>query len=76
MENFIFCAVYADDLVLISETRESLKVWNGALESNLLRVNVKKTKMMVSENAEKVLIESKFPYTVCRKDVDRNSILC
>ena len=43
---------YANDLVLFSETLEGLKgrlkVWKGAWESKGLRLNVKKTKMMIS----------------------------
>ena len=42
---------YADELALVSETLRGLKVrleaWKGALESKGLRVNVKKTKMIL-----------------------------
>ena len=72
--------LYAVDLALVSETLEDLEgrleAWKGALESEWLRVNVKKAKIMInSESARKVKIESKFPCTVCRKGVGRNSIL-
>ena len=61
--------LYADDLQLVSETIKGLKgrmvAWKGALESKGWRVNVKKTKVMISsENAGKVTIERKFPCTV------------
>ena len=63
---------YANDFALVSEILESLKgsleAWKGALESKGLRVNVKKTKKMISsENAGKATMEGMFPCTVCRK---------
>ena len=48
--------LYTDDLVLMSETMENLKKrfleWKNGLESKGLKVNLKKTKVMVygSEN--------------------------
>ena len=43
--------LYADDLVLTSETMKGLKKrflkWRSALESKKLKVNLKKTKVMV-----------------------------
>ena len=44
--------LYTDDLAVASETFESLKripgAWKGAQESKGLKVNVKRTKMMIS----------------------------
>ena len=44
--------LYADDLVIMRETMEDLKErfwnWKNALESKGLKVNTRKTKMMVS----------------------------
>ena len=44
--------LYADDLVLMSETmedlREKFRKWKGAFESKGMRVNISKTKMMVN----------------------------
>ena len=44
--------LYADDLVLMSKTIEDLKErfwkWNDTLGSNGLKVNIRKTKLMVS----------------------------
>ena len=59
--------LYADDLALVSETPEDLErrleAWKGALESKGLRVNVKKTKIVInSENPGKVKIESRKEY--------------
>ena len=51
-------------LVLTGRPAGSLK---GELESNGLRVNVKKTKMILSSgNAGKVTIEGKSPCAVCK----------
>ena len=61
-----------NDLKLVSETLEGLEgrleAWKGGLELKGLRVNVKKTKMMVSiENAGKIAKGDVFCYAVCRK---------
>ena len=49
--------MYADDLVMISETIEGLRImflkWKGALESNGFRVNLGKTKVMVCSGIAK-----------------------
>ena len=64
--------LHADDLALVSETLEGLKgrlqTWKEALKSKGLRLNVKKTKIMILRgNAGKVPTEGKFPCTVWRK---------
>ena len=50
-EGFMKEVLYTDDLVLISETMEGLKErllkWRSAMESKGLKVNLKKTKVMV-----------------------------
>ena len=71
----------ADDLVIIAETLnellEKFRVWKANLESKGLRVNVDKTKILVSaHNAPKLVDESKFPYGVCSKGIGINSIKC
>ena len=58
--------LYADDLVIISETLsellEKFRVWKANLESKGLHVNVDKTKILVSaHNAPKPVDGSKFP---------------
>ena len=61
---------YVEDLSsLFGETPEDPKgrqeTWKGALESKGMRVNLKKTKNMISsENAGKVTLEGKFPCTI------------
>ena len=66
-------------MTLASETPEGekrrLEIWKGALDSQGLKVHVKKTRMISSENVGKVTIEGKFPSAFCRKDVGSNSIL-
>ena len=73
--------LYADDLVIIAETLsellEKFRVWKANLESKGLRVNVGKTKILVSvHNAPKPVDGSKFPCGVCNKGVGINSIKC
>ena len=56
---------------------EKFRVWKANLESKGLRVNVGKTKILVSvHNAPKPVDGSKFPCGVCNKGVGINSIKC
>ena len=73
--------LYADDLVLIVDIQEEciskIKAWKAVMESKGLRVNMKKTKFLVSGDDQDVLQKSgKYPCTVCCSGVSRNSILC
>ena len=72
--------LYADNLVLMSENledlRERLQRWRGSLESKGLKVNIRKTKMMVS-GAEGEIVRSKVdPCGICGKRVMSNAVLC
>ena len=72
--------LYADDLVIMSEDMEDLKerIWNwkGALESKGLKVNTRKTKVMVS-GSEGELFKSKIdPCGVCGRRIMVNSVRC
>jgi hypothetical protein len=72
---------YADDLVLIAETKEllmeKLRVWKENMEAKGLRVNLGKTKVMrCCEGEGKVEPSGKFPCGVCNKGVGKNSIEC
>ena len=72
--------LHADNLVLISEIMEDLKErfwnWKDALESKGLKVNTRKTKVMVS-GSEGELFKSKIdPCGVCGRIVTANSVLC
>ena len=72
--------LYADDLVIMSKDMEDLKErfwnWKDALESKGLKVNTRKTKLMVSRS-EGELYKSKIdPCGVCGRRVMANSVLC
>ena len=73
--------LYADDLVIIAESAEELErrftTWKESIESKGLRVNLGKTKVMISGvNRGAALPEGKYPCGVCHKGVASNSIFC
>ena len=72
--------LYADDLVISAETEEikmKLNKWKTEMEVKGLRVNMGKTKIMVSGvNLQTLKDSGKYPCSVCRKGVDSNSIYC
>ena len=72
--------LYADDLVLMSESIENLKEkflkWKEAFESNGLKVNLKKTKVMVSRSKGEVLKNKVDLCAKCGKRVRANSVMC
>ena len=72
--------LYANDLVLMSENLEDLRErfqrWRDALESKGLKINIRKTKMMVS-GAEGEVVHSKVdPCGICGKRVMSNAVWC
>ena len=73
--------LYADDLVILAELFEDLMtkvaVWKNSLESKEVKVNMRKTKVMISGRNLHILHTSgKYPCAVCRKGVEKNSIFC
>ena len=73
--------LYADDLVISAETEEGLKMklskWKTEIEVKDLRVNMGKTKIMVSGvNLQTLKDSGEYPCSVCRKGVGSNSIYC
>ena len=72
--------LYADDLVLMSESKQNLKEkflkWKETFESKGLKVNLKKTKVMVSGSKGEVLKSKVDPCTNCGKRVKANSVMC
>ena len=73
--------LYADDLVVIAETEEELikrlNEWKDNAESKGMRVNINKTKVMISGERQIVRQKAvKWPCGVCCKGVGRNSLLC
>jgi hypothetical protein len=73
--------LYADDLVVMADSLEGcvakLKAWKTGMERKGLRVNMKKTKFLVSGTGLNVLKKSgQFPCAVCLSGVGVNSIEC
>ena len=73
--------LYADDLVIMADTLEEciarFKAWKDGMEQKGLRVNMAKTKFMVSGAGLDVLKDSgKYPCAVCRQGVGSNAIFC
>ena len=73
--------LYADNLVLLADAMDELlsKLGNSKkhLEAKCLRVNMGKTKIMISgKNLHSLRDSGKHPCSVCRKGVGSNSILC
>ena len=73
--------LFADDFVLIAETKELLlekvRNWKEGMEKKGLRVNAGKTKIMWCRLSMGQAEDSgEHPCDVCRKGVDDNSIFC
>ena len=72
--------LYADDLVLMSETMEGLREkfwkWKEEIESKVLEVNLGKTKVVVSGAEGEVSVSKVDPCGICEKRVMANSVLC
>ena len=73
--------LYADDLAVIADKLEKciskLQAWMNGMENRGLRVNMKKTKFMISDAGMDMLRDSgAFPCAVCRSGVRANSISC
>ena len=70
--------LYANDLVLMSKNledlRERFQMWRDSLESKGLRINIRKTKMMVS-GAEGEVVRSRVDSCgICGKRVMSNAV--
>ena len=73
--------LYADDIVLTAETKEGVleqfNEWKCAMESKGLKVNLSKTKILVSgKECESVVTSGEYPCGVCGRGVGANSVLC
>ena len=72
--------LYADDLVLMADSLDELKVklteWKAAMESKGLKVNLKKTKVIFGKMRKEDQSTGKYPCVICRKGVGGNSIQC
>jgi len=73
--------LYADDLVVIAETEEDLikrlNEWKDFVVNRGMRVNMNKTKVMISGEWQKVMQKAvRWPCCVCGRGVGNNSIQC
>jgi len=73
--------LYADDLVVIAETEKDLikrlNEWKDFLENRGTRINMNKTKVMISGEWQKVMQKAVgWPCGVCGRSVGNNSIRC
>jgi len=73
--------LYADDLVVIAETEEDLikrlNEWNDFVENRGMRVNMNKTKVMISGEQKKAAQNAvRWPCGVGGRGVGNNSIQC
>ena len=73
--------LYADDLVIMRDNLEDLKVqlqaWRTFLDTRGLRINMGKTKILGSSGeVQKATRDVKWPCGMCSKGVGVNSILC
>ena len=73
--------LYADDLAVIADTEEELikrlNDWKDNVESKGKRVNMNKTKVMISGERQKVRQKAvRWPCGVCSKGVGSNSLQC
>ena len=73
--------LYADDLVIIADSLEEcvrkLELWKGGMEKKGLRVNMKKTKFLITgPGLDKLRDSGAYPCSVCRSGVGANSIEC
>jgi hypothetical protein len=80
MEGLLFEILYADDLVLMADSMEELQLkfdrWKSVIERNGLKVNMGKTKVMVSGECGERVVSRIDPCRVCDKRVKANSVLC
>jgi len=73
---FVF---YADDLVVIAEAEEDLikrlNEWKDFMENRDTRVNMNKTKFMISGEWQKVMQKAvRWPCGVCGRGVGNNTV--
>ena len=73
--------LYADDLVLTAKTKEEViamfNEWKRQMETRGLKINMEKTKVMVSGRQPKERTEQgRYPCGCCGKGVGVNSVWC
>ena len=79
-EGFLNEILCADDLVLMRESLEDLRErfqrWRSALEGQGLKVNIGKTKMMVSGTEGEIALSKVDPCGICGKRVGSIAVCC
>ncbi len=73
--------LYADDQVITAGTRAEasnrFNRWKRAMEKRGLKINMARTKVMVtSRQPDRRQEEGRYPCVCCRKNVGVNSVLC
>ena len=72
--------LYAYDIVLIAESMAELKgkfyCWNSALENKGLKVNLMKTRVIVSKIGQVRPSSKKDPCGICGRKTMLNAVLC
>jgi len=73
--------LYTDDLAVIAETEDDLtkrlNEWKDFVENRGMRVNMNKTKVMISGERQKIMQNVvRWPCGVCSKGSGNNSIQC
>ena len=73
--------LYADDLVLVAQSKEELREkvlrWKECMELKGLKVNIEKTKVVRSGKSGGEMVKTvRWPCAVCGKGVGANSIQC
>ena len=73
--------MYADDLVVIAETEDDLikrlNEWKENVGNRGMRVNMNKTKVMISGKRQKVIKKAvRWSCGVCSRGIGNNSIQC
>ena len=71
--------LYAEDLVLMAPTLDQLgrrvAEWRASLLDKILKVNARKTKVMVGSSGGKIIVNSgAWPCSVCWEGVQTNSV--
>ena len=64
--------------MLIAETlMKKLKLWKDSMENKGLCINMGKTKVMIcGKDLDTIKRSGKYPCSVCRKRVRKNSVFC
>ena len=73
--------LYADDMIITGESKEEVEEqfhhWKAALERRGLKINIGKTKILVSgKEGLTPLPSGQYPCAVCARGVGANSVLC